>query len=295
MDIFRLSKITLCSQNTEGVTFVLVYVDDLLIKGDHESEIHQMKDDLNRTFTIKDLGEMKYFLGIEVARNTKEIMFNQRSIIGRLLYLNLTRPNISYSVQSQFMTETRKQTSFSSSNSSYLSGTINQGLYNPANSELKLIGLCDSGWSNCAFSARSLTGYCVFLVKSLISWKTKKQKTVSKSSTEAEHRCMSQTTSELVWLEGLLSYLGISIPAPIDLLCDNKSAIYLAHNPIFHERTKHLKVDCHYVREHLAKGFLNVLHVTYFLQLAHIMTKCRNEQQHKHLSFKLGLFSTCPT
>ncbi|XP_056695362.1 uncharacterized mitochondrial protein AtMg00810-like [Spinacia oleracea] len=117
----------------------------------------------------------------------------------------------------------------------YLVGTIDWGLYYPVDSELKLISFCDLDWGNYAFSSRSLSGHCVFLGKSLVSWKTKKQKIVSKSLTEAKYRCMTQTISELFWLNGVLEDLGFTMPKPIDLLCDNISAIHLAHNPIFHE------------------------------------------------------------
>lgn len=88
------------------------------------------------------------------------------------------------------------------------------------------------------YNGRSLTGFCIFLGDFLISWKTKKQKVVSKSSTEAEYRSMSQTTSEVVWIEGLLQDLQIHVPTPITLFCDNKSAQYIAENIVFQERTK---------------------------------------------------------
>lgn len=117
-----------------------------------------------------------------------------RRIIGRLLYLNLNRPDMSYSVQqlSQFMKEPRRPHLQAAIHLiKYLAGTINLGLFYSADSEIEITAFCDSDWGLCAFSARSLTGYCVFLGKSIVSWKTKKQKTVSKSSTEAEYRCMS--------------------------------------------------------------------------------------------------------
>lgn len=140
-----------------------------------------------------------------------------------------------------------------------------------------------------------LTGYCVFLGRSLISWKTKKQKTVSKSSAEAEYRCMPQTTSEVVWIDAILEDLGFNVPKPIDLFCDNKAAHHIAHNAVFHERTKHLKIDCHYVRDHIQSGFINALHIKAFMQLGDLMTKSLSEHQHKNLSFKLGLLTSAPT
>ena len=131
----------------------------------------------------------------------------------------------------------------------------------------------------------------MFLADCLVSWKTKKQKTVSKSSTESEYRSMSQTTSELVWMDGVLEDLLCNIPKPIQLFCDNISAHYLAHNPVFHERTKHLKVDCHYVREYLDASFLSTDFIRSASQIADIMTKSLCAKQHHLLCAKLGLVS----
>ncbi|XP_057247033.1 uncharacterized mitochondrial protein AtMg00810-like [Beta vulgaris subsp. vulgaris] len=135
----------------------------------------------------------------------------------------MTRPDISYAVQqlSQFLSEPRTPHYAAALHVlKYLKGTLNH-----ANS--------DADWGSCAYSGRSHTGFCIFLGDSLISWKTKKQKVVSKSSTEAEYRSMSQTTSEVVWIEGLLQDLHIHVPTPITLFCDNKSAQYIAENTVF--------------------------------------------------------------
>ena len=84
---------------------------------------------------------------------------------------------------------------------------------------------------------------------------------VSKSSAEAEYRSMSHTTSELVWLEGLLQDLNVFVPQPINLYCDNTAAQHIAENPVLHERTKHIKLDVHYVRENVQTGFIKLHHV----------------------------------
>jgi len=142
-------------------------------------------------------------------------------------------------------------------------------------------------------TARSLIGYCLFLGSSLISWKTKKQKTVAKSAAEAEYRAMSYTTSELEWLSYILHDLQVSVSLPITLHCDNKAAMHIAENPVFYERTKHIQIDFHYTQDKLIEGFLRTSHVSSQEQLADIMTKPLGEFQHNFLCSKLGLLD-CP-
>lgn len=135
----------------------------------------------------------------------------------------------------------------------------------------------------------------MFLGDSLISWKTKKQKTVSKSSAEAELRSMSKSASEVTWVDGIYEDLNFSIPKPITLYCDNKAANYIAHNPVYRERTKHLKLDCYYIRDCIEEGLLSTAYIKSSLQFADIFTKPLGESQHHFLSSKLGLVPTSPT
>ncbi|KAK9749334.1 hypothetical protein RND81_02G118600 [Saponaria officinalis] len=220
-----------------------------------------------------------------------------RRLIGRLLYLNMTRPDISYAVQhlSQFMSSPRQPHLQAALHVvRYLKGTSTAALFYPSGDDQVLSAFCDADWGSCQFSCRSVTGYCVFLGQSLISWKTKKQKTVSKSSAESEYRAMSYTTSELVWLQGLLTDLGVVIPLPISLHCDNRAALHIAENPVFHERTKHLNIDCHFVRDKLKDGFLRPTYVKSGSQLADLLTKALGKDQHFYLASKLGLLFQLP-
>ena len=118
---------------------------------------------------------------------------------------------------------------------------------------------------------------------------------MSKSSAEAEYRSMSHTISEVVWLEGLLQDLNVFVHQPITLFCDNTSAQHIAENPVLHERTKHIKLDVHYVRENVQSSFLKLQHVSSGLQLADIMTKALSADQHHFLSLKLGLVPSSST
>ena len=93
---------------------------------------------------------------------------------------------------------------------------------------------------------------------SLISWRSKKQTVVTRFSTEAEYRALAATTAELIWLRWLLQDLGINCSAATQLHCDNQSAIQIAHNDVFHERTKHIEIDCHFIRQHVLQGTITL-------------------------------------
>lgn len=117
----------------------------------------------------------------------------------------------------------------------YLKGNPGQGVLLRADCNLTLYGYCDSDWASCPLTRRSLTGYFVLLGTSPISWKTKKQQTVSRSSAEAEYRSMATTVCELKWLKALLYDLGVSHSGPMRLHCDSQAALHIAANPVFHE------------------------------------------------------------
>ncbi|CAM8908190.1 unnamed protein product [Rhodiola kirilowii] len=124
---------------------------------------------------------------------------------------------------------------------------------------------------------------------SVVSWKTKKQPVVSRSSAESEYHSMAATCCELVWLAKLIKDMGVPVEAPIPLYFDNKAAIHIAHNPVFHERTKHVELDCHLVRSHVSSKFISPLHVSTSKQPADIFTNAFSLEQLHHLCSKLGV------
>ena len=105
---------------------------------------------------------------------------------------------------------------------------------------------------------RSTTGFCIFLGDSLISWKSKKQKTVTLSTVKAEYGVMSSIAKEVIWLHQLLIDFGVSVTTLTPIYGDNQSAIKIADNPVFYERTKHLEVELHFVRRHYLVGTLSL-------------------------------------
>ena len=220
-----------------------------------------------------------------------------RQLVGSLIYLTVTRPDISYAVHivSQFMAAPRSPHYAAVLRIlRYLKGTIFDGLHFSSHSSLTLQAYSDADWAGDPTDRRSTTGYCFMLGDFLISWRSKKQIVVARSSTEAEYRALTATTAELIWLRWLLQDLGIDCFAATQLHCDNQSAIKIAHNDVFHERTKHIEIDCHFIRQHVLQGTITLQSVSSQDQLADIFTKPLSPRPFRALTSKLKMVSLKP-
>ncbi|XP_026411203.1 uncharacterized protein LOC113306489 [Papaver somniferum] len=268
-------------------------------KRDNQQEIKNLKAMLHSRFDIKDLGILKYFLGLEIAYSKKGIFLNQRKyvldllkatgklgvkpcdtptesgnkldndgdvlkdigsyqrLVGKLIYLTVTIPDITYAVSlvSRYMHAPRvKHLNAVTRILQYLKGSPGRGVVMTKNEAYSISSYCitaysDAEYAGCPVDRKSTTGYCIFFGGNLVTWKSKKQNVVSRSSAEAEYRSMASTTCEIVWLRALLKELGCLPSQPAKMFCDNQAAIQIASNPIFHEHTKHIEVDCHFIRE----------------------------------------------
>ncbi|GAA0141522.1 transmembrane signal receptor [Lithospermum erythrorhizon] len=248
--------------------YVLVYVDDLIVAGNDSLPVSAFKAYSGRCFHMKDLGVLKYFLCIEVARNSEGIFLSQhkytldivveagllgckpaafpmeqyhtlafakgaevsdpeqyRRLVGRLIYLAFTHPDLAYSVHilAQFMHHPRLEHGEAALRVvRYLKGRPEQGILLPSAGDVFLTSWCNSDWASCLLTRRSLTRWVVFLGGSPISWKSRKQHTISRSSAEAEYHSMDAVTSKLKWLKALLLDLGVQHSCPMTLFCDSQ-------------------------------------------------------------------------
>ena len=155
----------------------------------------------------------------------------------------------------------------------YIRGTLDYGLHMYRSAVSDLVSYTDVDWGGCPNTRRSTSGYCVFFGANLISWSSKQQPTLSRSSAEAEYRGVTNVVSESCWIQNLLLELHCPIQKATLVYCDNVSAIYLSGNPVQHQRTKHVEMDIHFVREKVARDQVRVLHVSFKYQIADIFTE----------------------
>ncbi|CAA7032723.1 unnamed protein product [Microthlaspi erraticum] len=330
---------TLFIKHYEGrYVAVLVYVHNIIIASNNDAEVEKLKSDMKVAFKLRDLGELKYFLGLEIARSSKGISVCQRKytlellsdagllackpssipmepsiklrldsdepvldditpyrrLVGKMMYLTITRPDITYAVNQlcQFTSAPKKshlQAAYKVLH--YLKGTIGLGLFYSAESNLLLKGFTDDDWNSCADLRRSTSGFYMFLGNSLISWKSKKQQTASHSSAESEYRAMEIAVREISWLVKLLNEFQVFQPHPVAFCCDSTAAIHIANNSVFHERTKHVENDNHIVRDRIESGLIKTLHVTTDVQLADVFTKPLYPAHFHSLIGKMSLLS----
>lgn len=211
-----------------------------------------------------------------------------RSVVGALQYLTLTRPDISFAVNQvcQFMhLPTTIHWKAVKRILRYLKQTYDHGLFYQPGS-LKLEAYSDADYAGNPDDRHSTGGYCIYFGYNPVSWSSKKQRTVSRSSTEAEYRQLAYTAAEISWFRSLFKDLGVSLTTPT-IWCDNISSICLASNPVFHARTKHLEVDYHYVRDKVVRKELDVRYICTTDQVADVFTKGLSSSHFKLLTNKL--------
>ncbi|CAM8890455.1 unnamed protein product [Rhodiola kirilowii] len=322
-------------KRTGEFIIILVYIDDVVVTGTCSMIIQEIKAFIHEKFRIKYLGNVKYFLGIEVAISKDGIFINQRKyaldiledhnytdskpvktpletkhglsistasalsdptiyrkLVGKLIYLTVTRPNLAFDVHtlSQFMANpTEDHLRAAHRLLRYIKSAPAHVIFFSASSNLSLQGLCDADWASCPLTRRSVIGYCMLLGSSILSWKTRKQAVVSRSSTESEYRSTAAVCSEIAWLIRLLADMNVPITDLVPLYCDNQSAIHLARNPVFHERTKHVEIDCHFVRQFVNSETIIPTAIPTAEQPADLFTKALGHDHLLYLSSKLGV------
>ena len=198
-----------------------------------------------------------------------------RSLAGALQYLTFTRPDIAFAVQQVCLFMHAPLESHYNALKRilrYIKGTLDQSLQLSPNKSHTLTACSDADWAGCPNTRQSTSGYCIFHGDNLISWSSKRQQTFSRSSAEAEYCGVGNSVSEVSWIRNLMLELYCPLRTVTIVYSDNVSVVYLSTNPVQHQRTKHVEIDIHFVRERIAIGHVRVIHVPSSSQYADIFT-----------------------
>nr|GEZ41568.1 hypothetical protein [Tanacetum cinerariifolium] len=254
-------------ETTNTAVIALIYVDDVIISGNYPNKIQKVNKQLDKEFSIKDLGTLKYFLGIEVVKTKDGLVLSQRKYTLDILndYGKLGCKPSTFPIEQGLKQEKDPRKSHLEAANhvlQYLKATLGQGIHISQSGDLALKAYCDADWLGCSYTRHSRTGYFLLLGGTPISWKSKKQSVVSSSSAKVEYRAMASTVSEVLWVRWLLFELRIDTSSPIPLFYDNQAARYIANNPVFHERTKHVEMDCYFVRKRVDSKEIVPMHIS---------------------------------
>jgi hypothetical protein len=214
-----------------------------------------------------------------------------RSMIGSLLYLCPSRPDIMLSVCmcARFQSDPRECHLVAVKRIlRYLVSMPCFGIWYPKGSTFDLIGYSDFDYVGCKVDRKSTSGTCQFLRRSLVSWSSKKQTYVALSTVEVEYVAAGQCCAQLLWMRQTLRDFGYNL-SKVPLLCDNESAIHLADNPIEHSSTKHIDIRHHFLRDHQQRRDIDIYHISTENQLTDIFTKPLDEKRFCMLHSELNV------
>ncbi|KAJ9541082.1 hypothetical protein OSB04_027588 [Centaurea solstitialis] len=316
------------------LTVVQIYVDDIIFASTNPESCTEFEQIMKSRFQMSMMGELTFFLGLQVRQTPQGIFINQskytldilkcfdftgpksastpmstsfqldadtsgnpvdqkvyRAIIGSLLYLTASRPDIMFAtcVCARFQCDPRESHLGAVKRIlKYLKGTPNFGLWYPKDSGFELTAFTDSDHAGCKLNRKSTSGACQFLGDKLVSWSSRKQNCVSLSTAEAEYVAAACCCSQVLWMKIQLADYGYTMHR-IPIYCDSSSAIQIAANPVQHSRTKHIDIRYHFIKDHVEKGNVELFFVESERQIADLFTKAFDEKRHYYLLSKLGM------
>ncbi|GKC13113.1 retrovirus-related pol polyprotein from transposon TNT 1-94 [Tanacetum coccineum] len=321
------------------LVLVQIYVDDIIFASTNTALCNEFAKLLTTKFKMSMMGQMSFFLGLQISQSPKGIFLNQskyayeiikkhgllisdyvdipmveknkldedlqgtpvdatlyRGMIGSLMYLTSSRPDLIYTVCLCARYQAKpieKHLNVVKRIFRYLKGTINMGLWYSKDTDMSLTAYSDTDHAGCQDTRRSTSGSAQFLGDKLVSWSSKKQKSTAISSTEAEYIALSGCCAQILWMRSQLTNYGFHINK-IPLYCDNKSVIALCCNNVQHSRAKHIDVRYHFIKDQVENGIVELYFVRTEYQLADIFTKPLPRERFNFLIEKLGMRSMSP-
>ncbi|KAK8934128.1 hypothetical protein KSP39_PZI014435 [Platanthera zijinensis] len=313
---------------------VQIYVDDIIFGSTDSNLCKKFSNLMHSKFEISSMGELSFFLGLQVKQHAEGIFISQtkyakelvkkfgmseascmktpmptnavldtdehgkhvdqttyRAMIGSLLYLTSSRPDIMFAtcICARFQVSPREShLTLVKRILRYVKSCPNLGLCYPKDSGFELTGFSDADYAGCRVDRKSTRGTCQFLGNRLVSWFCKKQTSVSTSTAEAEYMEAESCCSQILWIQNQLLDYGYNLEGS-KIFCDNTSAISIAQNPVLHSRTKHIEIRHHFLRDNVEKNKIEIQYIPTNLQRGDIFTKPLDEKKHTFFLNQLGM------
>ncbi|KAI9164699.1 hypothetical protein LWI28_000433 [Acer negundo] len=329
-------KTLFIKRNKDELFIAQIYVDDIVFGSTNNTKVQQFVEVMSHEFKMSLVGELSYFLGLQIRQINDGIFINQakyaktlvkkfglvnaklcdtpmsttlklskdasgksvkqiqyRSMIGSLLYLTASRPDIFFSVGMGICARYQgdpKESHLSSVKTiiRYVNGTSNYGIWYSVDTNASLVGFSDVDWAGNCDDSKSTSAGCLFLGNNLVSWFCKKQNSISLSTAEAEYIAAGSGCTQLLWMKQMLVNYVFN-QCTLTLFCDNMSAINISKNLVQHCRTKHIDIYHHFIRELVENKCIVLEHIGTNDQLADLFTKPLNATRFKMVSRSIGI------
>ncbi|GJV94298.1 putative ribonuclease H-like domain-containing protein [Tanacetum coccineum] len=331
-----IDKTLFIRRNKKDIMLVQVYVDDIIFGSTNKSWCADFEALMQSRFQMSSMGELTFFLGLQVKQNKDGIFISQdkyvadmlkkfdlvnvkaaitpmetklpltkdedafdvdvhlyRSMIGSLMYLTASRPDIMYAVCVCSRFQVTPKTSHLNAVKrifKYLKGKPNLGLWYPRDSPLDLEAFSDSDYGGSNLDRKSTTGGCQFLGQRLISWQCKKQTIVATSTTEAEYVAAAHCCGQVLWVQNQLLDYGFNF-MNTKIHIDNESTICIVKNPVYHSKTKHIEIRHHFIRDCYEKKLISVTKIHTDLNVADLLTKPFDGPRFNYLVVSIGMIN----
>ncbi|GJR13145.1 putative ribonuclease H-like domain-containing protein [Tanacetum coccineum] len=329
-----IDKTLFIKKDSRDILLVQVYVDDIIFGSTNKAWCDEFEVLMKGEFEMSAMGEMTFFLGLQVKQLPDGIFISQdkyvkdmltkfdmesvrtattpyeaaktklkdetdppvnvhlyRSMIGSLMYLTASRPDIMFAVSACSRHQVTPLTSHLNAVKKifkYLKGQPKLGLWYPKDSPFQLEAYSDSDYAGSHGDRKSTTGGCQFLGRRLISWQCKKQTIVATSSTEAEYVAAASCCAQVLWIQNQLLDYGFNF-MNTKIFIDNQSTICIVKNPVFHQRTKHIEIRHHFIRDANEKNLIQVLKIHTNDNVADLLTKAFDGPRFEYLVVHIGM------
>ena len=316
-----------------------IYVDDIIFGSTNETYAYEFSNFMKNEFEMSMMGELTFFLGLQVIQHEKGIFINQgkyarelikkfglenaktennpcstslklkvdecgetvnatlyRSMIGSLLYLCSSRPDLMYATCACARYQSNPKVSHLKAVKrilKYVKGTLDLGVYYTNDTNCVITGFSDSDWAGNEADRKSTSGVCCFIGNNLVSWSSKKQNCISISTAEAEYVSAGHCATQLLWLKSMIKDYGINQETMV-MLCDNMSAINISKNPVQHSRTKHIDIRYHFIKDLVEQKIITLEYIDTSKQLSDIFTKPLGLEKFVEIRQALGCCTFTP-